>query len=143
MHSRAIQKLANSAVFWTALSLVLLVAAMLAWPELFVFRKYVMLPAWTQYLPTPGHAGAYLSTLALLPVAWGVRELPRATGATLAVIAVAPFVAMWVYAAYVPWNLALLVNFAFNYAFMMATRLIAPALALLALRWAVRTWIRL
>jgi hypothetical protein len=127
----------------TALSFVLLVGAMLVWPELFVFRKYLMLPAWTQYLPTPGHAGAYLATLALVPAAWGVRSLPRATGATLAVIAAAPLVAMWVYAAYVPWDIALVFSFAYNYAFMMATRLAAPALALLALRWAVQTWIRL
>jgi len=128
---------------WTAVSLAMLTVMAWAWPELFVFRKFLMLPEWATLLPAPGHAGVYLSTLALAFVAWGTREFLLAVISTFGVCLVASAIVVCVDALNQPWDVWLLFNSAFNYVFVLFARLIVPALALLALRWAVRTWVKL
>lgn len=126
-----------------ASSLVLLGAAMLTWPDLFVLRKYLMLPAWTHILPSPWAAGTYLSAAALLPVVWGVSGLARAAKATAMVVALAPLVLLAFFALRVPLDARFVPSLVFNYIFVGVVRLCVPALALLALRWSARTWWRL
>ena len=52
-----------------ALSGTLLSIAVWIYPELFLFSKTVVLPAWARGLPYSLHAGAYLGFVVLLPVA--------------------------------------------------------------------------
>lgn len=128
---------------WALASLALLVMMAVTWPELFVYRKYLMLPTWAKHLPAPGHAGVYLATAALVLVSWGTREFKRALVSTLWVCLLAAGVAVTANALGRPWSVHLAIGSSLDYAFVLFARLTAPALALLALRWAVRTWIRL
>jgi len=128
---------------WAVASLAVLVLMAATWPELFVYRKFLMLPTWAKHLPAPGHAGVYLSTAALAMVTWGTREFKQAMRSTLWVCLLAAGAAVMANVIGRPWSFQLAIGSTLDYAFVLFARLTAPALALLALRWVVRTWIRL
>ena len=60
---------ADQEIVGVALSLALLTAAIWYYPELFMFGKTLVLPAWAEALPSSLYAGAYLGFIALLPIA--------------------------------------------------------------------------
>jgi hypothetical protein len=128
---------------WALTSLALLALVAVTWPELFVYRKFLMLPAWAKHLPAPGHAGVYLSTAALVLVTWGTREFKQAIISTFWVCLLAAVAAVMANVLGRPWSVHLAIGSALDYSFVLFARFTAPALALLALRWAVRTWVRL
>jgi cytochrome c biogenesis factor len=128
---------------WAITAIALLAAMVVVWPELFVFQKFIILPEWAKRLPSPVDAGVYLATPALALVAWGPRDFMKAFVSTLTVALAAAGVAATAYAFQKPWDDWLVMNAAFSFVWVFVARLLPPALALLALRWAVRTWTRL
>lgn len=122
-------------LFALASSLAALAAAMLAWPELFLFGKVVMLPAWAEALPSPVNTGAYLAFLCLIPAALLTDTFANAARATAAAVAVAPLfaVASW---AFDPMHHdgSLGTNLAFHYLWVVVFSLLVPAAILLVVR---------
>lgn len=125
------------------LSFLMLSSAMLLWPEFYLFSKSVKLPVWASYLPSPMQTGAYLATLGLIPVAWGLARFDRAVKATSLVLLVSPVIPIFSYALARGHTDYLWSGAAFNYVFVLGLSLAAPALSLLALRWAWRRWFTL
>ena len=74
-----------------ALSLALLTAAIWSYPELFMFSKTLMLPAWAKTLPGSLYAGGYLGFIALLPIALLAGSKRRLLGWYLPLVASAMF----------------------------------------------------
>ena len=74
-----------------ALSLALLTAAIWSYPELFMFSKTLMLPAWAKALPGSLYAGGYLGFIALLPIALLAGSKRRLLGWYLPLVASAMF----------------------------------------------------
>ena len=70
-----------------ALSLALLTAAIWRYPELFMFSKTLMLPAWAKALPGSLYAGGYLGFIALLPIALLAGSKRRLLGWYLPLVA--------------------------------------------------------
>ena len=70
-----------------ALSLALLTAAIWSYPELFMFSKTLMLPAWAKTLPGSLYAGGYLGFIALLPIALLAGSKRRLLGWYLPLVA--------------------------------------------------------
>ena len=72
-----------------ALSGALLSIAVWLYPELFLFSKTVVLPAWAKGLPYGLYAGAYLAFVALLPIALLAMSKRRLLGWYLVLVAIA------------------------------------------------------
>ena len=70
-----------------AFSLALLTAAIWSYPELFMFSKTLMLPAWAKTLPGSLYAGGYLGFIALLPIALLAGSKRRLLGWYLPLVA--------------------------------------------------------
>ena len=70
-----------------AFSLALLTAAIWSYPELFMFSKTLMLPAWAEALPGSLYAGGYLGFIALLPIALLAGSKRRLLGWYLPLVA--------------------------------------------------------
>ena len=118
----------------------MLAGAMLLWPELYVFSKIMTIPDWANYLPSPVNTGAYLATLSLLPVAWGLARFRQAVKATLLVVLVAPVLPIITHVLTTgPTDYSGQIVL-FNYVFVLCISVAAPTLVLLVLRWAWRIW---
>ena len=93
MEPSSIQKTQNLAprTEWLAVALSGSLLCIVVWlyPELFLFRKTVVLQAWARGLPYSLHAGAYLGFVVLLPVALLAKSKRRLLGWYLAIVAIA------------------------------------------------------
>lgn len=130
-------------VFCATASLVLWSFMACFWPDFFIFSKFIRLPAWASQLPTPTRAGAYLVTIGLLPVTWGTSRLDWATLMTFVLILVMPLAVLGQYVVQATGHPYFWPGLAMNYLFVLCATLAQPALALLALRWAGETWVKL
>lgn len=79
-------------------STIVLAAAMLAWFDLFAFRKIVYLPEWASFLPLPPFAGAVVAIPLLIPVVFLSHNLRAACRGTLRAAAFSPVPALVAYA---------------------------------------------
>lgn len=118
-----------------ALSAIPLAIAMLAWPELFLWSKVVHLPSWTELLPMPLFAGAYISFLCLLPAAFFTESFAGAKRALLMAVIITPVAAVATYAfnpihhnKYLPFNVV------FHYVWVILFCLLLPAVILGTIR---------
>lgn len=118
-----------------ALNTVLLVMAMIVWPELFLWSKVVHIPSWAELLPTPIFTGAYVSFLCLLPAAFLTESFAGAKRALLVAVVITPAAAVATYALNpAHHNKYLLFNVVFHYVWAVLFCLLLPALILLLIR---------
>jgi len=112
-------------------SLIALSTAMVVWVDLFTFSKVVHLPNWTQILPWPMLAPAFLAFTCLLPAAFGSDSLASSRKAITVSVLLAPTTAISIYALNPLHQDHLLpVNALFNYLWMIGWNCLAPALIL-------------
>jgi hypothetical protein len=117
------------------ISIFMLAAAMVAWPNLFLWSKVVHLPRWADQLPAPVFTGAYVSFVCLLPAALGTDSFCSAKRALLIAVVVAPLFAVATYTlAPEHQNEYLLFNVVFHYVWVVLFCMLVPAAILAAVK---------
>lgn len=121
--------------FSSAISIVFLASAMVAWPNLFLWSKIVNLPSWAEHLLAPIFTGAYVSFICLIPAALGSDTFSSAKRALLFAVVVAPIFAIGTYVlAPEHQNKYLLFNAVFHYVWIILFCMLVPAVTLLTIR---------